>query len=355
MNKKDWVLPVIVGAVLALVYLIYLNLAGNSTTKSSSIVQSYADQIEPVLPFTVSILSNRNTPSVTGPIQNDPYFSQFLNDQVPSQSSLGSGIIFNKSGWIVTNAHVVRGADNTVVMNSDGQVSEVLQTIIDPETDIAVLQTNIRLSHDLPIQKNTMNRIGDLVFSIGNPFGIGQSVSMGIISAVGRQQPSLTALTDFIQTDAAINPGNSGGALVNARGEVIGMNTSIFSSDGSSQGIGFAIPFDYVYGVANSLVTMGTIQRGYLGLDVEELSPDEKTELNITSGLTVASVEQSGPAALAGVQADDILIEIDGMVLQNRTEAVRLISQLMPGKAVIVKVLREGGAMEIAVTLGTRN
>lgn len=355
MNKKDWVLPIFAGAVLALIYLSYLNITSQSPSDTKHSSHSYADQIEPILPFAVSILSNRNSPAPPQSIQDDPYFSQFLNEQLPTQSSLGSGIIFNRKGWVVTNAHVVRAANNTVVMNSTGQISEVLQIIIDPETDIAVLQTNIRLSDDLPIQENTMNRVGDLVFSIGNPFGIGQSVSMGIISAVGRQQPGLTALTDFIQTDAAINPGNSGGALINARGEVIGMNTAIFSSDGSSQGIGFAIPFDYVYGIATSLSTIGNIQRGYLGIDVEELSPNERAELNIESGLKIASVKQAGPAALAGIQTGDILTEIDGMKLNNRTDAVRLISQLMPGKSVNVKILRTGEPIEIVITLSTKN
>ena len=270
-RKKDWILPISIGLILGLAFVLYQKLPDLSPKGElfpAPTVTSYAEIIEPILPFTVSILTSRQIAQDTNSLANDPYFSKFIQPEQSQQSSLGSGIILNRQGQVVTNAHVIKFADEIIVMTNNGELAQVTSVLVDPETDIAVLDTNLLIDRDLPIQTNRQDRVGDLVFTIGNPFGIGQSVSMGVISATGRQQPGLTQLTDFIQTDAAINPGNSGGALINASGYVIGMNTAIFSSTGGSQGIGFAIPFSQVVSVAQELSQTGKVTRGYLGIDV---------------------------------------------------------------------------------------
>jgi len=326
-----------------------------STPDTSLVRGSYAEILEPVLPYAVSILTNRKSDEVPSDLANDPYFSKYF-DQAQQQTTLGSGIVFSKTGLVVTNAHVVRSADNIIILTHLGDRASVIRTLIDPETDIAVLETDLRLSDHLPIGLDSPVRVGDIVFTIGNPFGIGQSVSMGVISATGRQQPGLTTLTDFIQTDAAINPGNSGGPLVNAQGEVIGMNTAIFSSTGGSQGIGFAIPISHVKAVADELSKNGLVSRGYLGIDVAELTPTQTASLaGAPGGLAIASVKQDSPAAESDIRIGDILLAIDGMPLSTRTEAVRLISQLMPGKGVAIDLVRDGIAVEKRVFLSQRN
>jgi len=328
----------------------------HQTTPGTSTVRgSYADILEPVLPYAVSILTNRKPDTVTGDLANDPYFSKYF-DRAQQQTTLGSGIVFSKTGLVVTNAHVVRGADNIIILTHLGGRASVIRTLIDPETDIAVLETDLRLSDDFPMGQDSPVRVGDIVFTIGNPFGIGQSVSMGVISATGRQQLGLTNLTDFIQTDAAINPGNSGGPLVNARGEVIGMNSAIFSSTGGSQGIGFAIPFSHVKAVADELSQHGLVSRGYLGIDVAELTPTQKASLTLApGGLSIVSVKDDSPAADSDIRSGDLLLSIDGMPLSTRTEAVRLISRLMPGKSVSIGLVRAGVSLEKRVFLSQRN
>ncbi|WP_320827384.1 S1C family serine protease [Reinekea sp.] len=355
-------MPVLIGALAGLLLVLWPLWSDRTPPDSNLIRGSFADILEPVLPYAVSILTNRQSDEVPSDLANDPYFSKYFDqtqrsfDQAQQQTTLGSGIVFSKTGLVVTNAHVVRGADNIIILTHLGDRASVIRTLIDPETDIAVLETDLRLSADLPMSLDRPVRVGDIAFTIGNPFGIGQSVSMGVISATGRQQPGLTTLTDFIQTDAAINPGNSGGPLVNARGEVIGMNTAIFSSTGGSQGIGFAIPFSHVQAVADELSKNGLVSRGYLGIDVAELTPNQQASLALApGGLSIVSVKAGSPAADSDIRIGDILLTIDGLPLSTRTEAVRLISQLMPGKGVAIGLVRDGIAVERRVFLSQRN
>jgi len=355
-KQKDWFFPVVIGLIVGFLF-VAQRLWFNTTPKvTSTSAGSYADIIEPVLPFTVSIFTNRKASTSSNDLSKDPYFSKYFNKDSQNQTSLGSGIILNQNGIVVTNAHVVRGAENIIITTHQGESASVTGILIDPESDIAVLETNLKLSADLPFNTDQADRVGDLVFTIGNPFGIGQSVSMGVISATGRQQPGLTTLTDFIQTDAAINPGNSGGALINAQGEVIGMNTAIFSSTGGSQGIGFAIPFVHVKSVADELSQNGLVTRGYLGIDVAELTPTEKENLSLTkSGLKIISVKSDSPAEKAGILPGDILLAINSLELSSRTEAARLITQLMPGKETTIQLLRNGKTLALSAILSQRN
>lgn len=355
-TKKDWLLPIIVGALLGSLLLFLPQLLANlSQPKSAANAAGYADILEPVLPYTVSILTNKQLDLKNNALGQDPYFQKFLQAAPQTQSSLGSGIVLNEQGDIVTNAHVVNDADQVIVMTHQGAIAEVSKVLIDPETDIAVLQSNLRVNAPLPVELTGQYRVGDLVFSIGNPFGIGQSVSMGIISAKGRQQPGLTELNDFIQTDAAINPGNSGGALVDSQGRTIGMNTAIFSSTGGSQGIGFAIPINTVLSVAQELREHGKVSRGYLGIDVVELSPEESEQLNLLDGgLRVISIQQDSPAKKAGMAQGDIVIALNGVTLKSRTQAARLISQLLPGKETPITLLRDGETIQVMAVLSVR-
>ena len=356
---KDWTIPISIGLIIGVIFLFYQNgRAPEPNSRSASVITktSYADIIEPVLPFAVSILTSRQVNQSKNSLAEDPYFSKFISPESTQQSSLGSGIVINRQGQVVTNAHVIKLADEIIIMTNTGELAQVTRVLVDPETDIAVLETNLKLSKDLPIQTNGEDRVGDLVFTIGNPFGIGQSVSMGVISATGRQQPGLTRLTDFIQTDAAINPGNSGGALINASGQVIGMNTAIFSSTGGSQGIGFAIPFTQVMAVANELSQKGKVTRGYLGIDVTELTPSQVQTLSIGStGLRVTSVAQDSPAELASIEVGDIILAINNSQLTSRVQAARIISQLMPNKRTTITIWRNGEQRELEATLSTKN
>ncbi|WP_320825401.1 S1C family serine protease [Reinekea sp.] len=369
-------MPILIGALVGLLLVLWPLWSHRSPPDNSVIRGSYADILEPVLPYAVSILTNRKSEEVPSDLANDPYFSKYFDQTQPSvnqteppvnqtepsfdptreQTTLGSGIVLSKTGLVVTNAHVVRSADNIIILTHLGRRASVIRTLIDPETDIAVLETDLRLSRDLPMGLESPVRVGDIAFTIGNPFGIGQSVSMGVISATGRQQPGLTTLTDFIQTDAAINPGNSGGPLVNAQGQVIGMNTAIFSSTGGSQGIGFAIPFGQVKAVADELSKNGLVSRGYLGIDVAELTPKQQASLGHASGgLSIVSVKADSPAADNDIRIGDVLLTIDGAPVSTRTKAVRLISQLMPGKGIAIDLLRGGVAVEKRVFLSQRN
>jgi S1-C subfamily serine protease len=349
---KDWLLPVLIGLAIGLLYyLFFLPKNVQQSARNLPALHSYANAIESITPFSVSILSN-STSTAAMPF-TDEIIQKYLTEEASAQTNLGSGIILNQSGDIVTNAHVLGSARDIIVVTSNNQVAQVQEIFIDPETDIALLKTNLKTSQDLPISRGRAIRTGDLVFTIGNPFGIGQSVSMGIVSATGRSQPGLTQLTDFIQTDAAINPGNSGGILMNSFGEVIGMNSAIFSSTGGYQGIGFAIPMAQVLSVVEELQLSGTVTRGYLGIDVSELSVS--TDLaQWPIGLEIISIAQNSPAALSGLKTGDLLLAINGNPIISRNKTAREISRLMPGKTTDVRILRGKKIERYDIVLGVR-
>lgn len=348
----DWLLPILIGLVIALIYFVFSTVSESSKPYSDiSDRHSYSHVIEKVTPFSVSILSNTKTSS-SMPF-TDEIIEKYLTEDRTQQTNLGSGIILNPSGDIVTNAHVLGNADDIIIVTRSNQIAQIQSILVDPETDIALLKTNLKITRDLPVNSVREIKTGDLVFTIGNPFGIGQSVSMGIVSATGRSQPGLTQLTDFIQTDAAINPGNSGGILMNSFGEVIGMNSAIFSSTGGYQGIGFAIPMAQVLAVVAELQEKGIVTRGYLGIDVSDIVLQTPIT-EFPAGLEIISVAASSPAANAGIKAGDILLAVNGQQVSSRSKTAREISQLMPGKTTDVLVLRNSELQQIAVTLGVR-
>ena len=251
--------------------------AAPAATPSGKVAASYADAARAALPSVVHIFTSKEVKSQRSPFADDPLFRHFFGDRLdnrPQQraSGLGSGVVVSPEGYILTNNHVTTGADQIVVALRDGR--ETLARVVgsDPETDLAVLKIDLKNLPAITIGRSEGLRVGDVALAIGNPFGVGQTVTMGIISATGRNQLGLNSYEDFIQTDAAINPGNSGGALVDANGNLTGINTAIFSKSGGSQGIGFAIPVKLAMEVMKSIIEHGQVIRGWLGIEVQPLS-----------------------------------------------------------------------------------
>jgi len=294
------------------------------------------------------------------PLFEDPQFRKFFGDNLPRQrrmeSSLGSAVIMSPEGYLLTNNHVVAGADQIVVALKDGR--ETLARIIgsDPETDLAVLKIDLE---DLPfiiLGRSDNIRIGDVSLAIGNPFGVGQTVTMGIISATGRNQLGLNTYEDFIQTDAAINPGNSGGALVDAYGNLVGINTAIFSKSGGSQGIGFAIPVKLAMEVMQAIIEHGQVIRGWLGIEVQPLTPElaESFGLDGRPGIVVAGIYRDGPAQKAGLQPGDLILTIDGKAAGDGRRSMNQVARTRPGDTISIDVLRNGKPLQLTAEVGVR-
>ena len=321
---------------------------------------SYADAVTVASPAVANLYSSKFVNKPTHPLFEDPQFRKFFGDNLPRQqrmeSSLGSAVIMSPEGYLLTNNHVVAGADQIVVALKDGR--ETLARLIgsDPETDLAVLKIDLP---DLPfiiLGRSDNIRIGDVSLAIGNPFGVGQTVTMGIISATGRNQLGLNTYEDFIQTDAAINPGNSGGALVDALGNLIGINTAIFSKSGGSQGIGFAIPSKLALEVMNAIIEHGRVIRGWLGIEVQPLTPElaESFGLEGRPGIVVAAIYRNSPAERANLQPGDIILSIDGQPASDGRKSMNLVAQAKPGEEVNIAIVRNGQALELRTEIGLR-
>jgi serine protease DegS len=273
-----------------------------------------------------------------------------------NEANLGSGVIIDDSGHVLTNHHVVAGADEIRLAFTDGRIltAEVIGT--DPDTDLALLAVD---ADDLPViarGRSSDVRVGDMVLAIGNPFGLSQTVTQGIVSATGRDRLGHSVFEDFIQTDAAINPGNSGGALVDAEGRLIGINTAVFSRDGSSIGIGFAIPVDLAMGVMAELLENGRVIRGWLGIEPQDLTPALAESFGVSgqAGVAVAGVYRNGPSHLAGIRAGDVLTAIDGEPIPDRLTALAMITDRAPGEVLTVDGIRSGTVYQVQVTVGER-
>lgn len=321
---------------------------------------SYADAVARAQPAVVNIYSTKIVTRNYHPLLDDPNFRRFFGlNEAPSrqrmESSLGSGVIVSPSGYVLTNNHVITGADEIRVALSDGR--ETLATIVgtDPETDLALLFIEMPDLPSVGLAKSDAVRVGDVVLAIGNPFGVGQTVTKGIVSALGRHN-NLSVFVDFIQTDAAINPGNSGGALINAHGDLIGINTAIYSRSGGSQGIGFAIPVDTARSVMLELVQHGQVIRGWLGIEPQPLNPALITALSLPSvnGLLVTGIFKNGPAHAAGVRPGDIITHLNGAPVNDPKEAMNFISSMHPGEQVTIRVIRQKEPLDILATIGSR-
>ena len=315
-----------------------------------------ADVAQKVIPSVVNISSTKTVVIEQSPFFSDPFFREFFGN-VPHervQRALGSGVIITSDGYIITNNHVVGGADKVEVRLSDERVFTARIIGTDPKSDVAIVKIDAKGLPTIPVGDTSKLRIGTFVLAVGNPFGLGQTVTMGIISALGRSGLGITDYENFIQTDAAINPGNSGGALVNMKGELIGINTAILSQSGGNVGIGFAIPVDLAMSVKNSLIRYGKVVRGWLGVTAQDIDPKIAKTLNLgsTKGVLVSDVAKTSPASTAGIKRGDVLTAINGKPVISASSLRFAVSELTPGTPVKVTVFRDGKEWIIPVTIG---
>src|SRR5690606_18881032 len=323
-------------------------------------ILSYSEAAGRATPAVVNIFTTK-TPRAQQdhPLLGDPLFRRFFGDQFDQRqqtSSLGSGVIATADGYVLTNEHVIDAADEIEVLLANGTRASAKLVGADPETDLAVLRIEMSDLPAIEFGDADSAKIGDVVLAIGNPFGVGQTVTMGIISALGRTQLGINTFENFIQTDAAINPGNSGGALVDSDGRLLGINTAIYSRTGGSLGIGFAIPVSTVRQVMDQIVATGSVTRGYIGVEPQDLTPElaEAFRLPRREGAIIAGVIRGGPADRAGVRIGDILIGIEGRPVSDTASMLNQIAQLAPGSTTRFQFLRDAKQVEISIRIGKR-
>ncbi|MBR7995333.1 Do family serine endopeptidase [Burkholderia cenocepacia] len=323
---------------------------------------SYAEAAQKAMPAVVNVFSSKDGSLPPDPRAKDPLFRYFFGDrnarkqQDEPAANLGSGVIVSPEGYILTNQHVVDGADQIEVALADGRTATAKVIGSDPETDLAVLKINMTNLPTITLGRSDQSRVGDVVLAIGNPFGVGQTVTMGIISALGRNHLGINTFENFIQTDAPINPGNSGGALVDVNGNLLGINTAIYSRSGGSLGIGFAIPVSTARTVLESIITTGSVTRGWIGVEPQDVTPEiaESFGLQQKSGAIVAGVLQGGPADKAGIKPGDILVSVNGDEITDTTKLLNTVAQIKPGTPTKVHVVRKGKQFDVNVVIGKR-
>ena len=321
---------------------------------------SYAKAAEIAMPSVVNVFTSKEVKELAPPLLDDPTFRRFFGEQFESRPkrtfSLGSGVIVSPSGYILTNHHVIEAADEVEVALIDGRKAKAKLIGSDPETDLAVLKIKMENLPAMIFGQSHQIKVGDVVLALGNPFGVGQSVTMGIISALSRSGVGINTFEDFIQTDAAVNPGNSGGALTDASGNLIGINTAIYSRSGGSLGIGFAIPIHVANQIMEKIIQSGSVIRGWLGVSMQDLTEElaESFGLENLSGALIASVLKDGPADKAGIKPGDILIAIENKLLKNSSEMLNQVAALPPGDTVTVTVIRNHQERSFPVKVGVR-
>jgi len=320
---------------------------------------SFSDAAKKAIPSVVNISATRQVRR-RNPLLDDPTFQRFFGErfQMPpeTQLSLGSGVIVSREGYILTNDHVVEGVSEIRVTLHDGRTVEGKIVGADPDTDLAVVRIGGAGFTPITFGQSEQTRVGDVVLAIGDPFSVGQTVTMGIVSAVGREIDKASPFGSFIQTDAAINPGNSGGALVDVNGNLIGINTLIFSRSGGYQGIGFAIPVSLAKRVLEQIIETGSVTRGWFGVDVADITPElaESLGLRGTRGSIIGAIERGSPAEKAGLRLGDIIVAINGRTVPDTSTALNAIAEVPPGKSVPVKVVRKNQELSVDVLVGKR-
>jgi serine protease DegS len=323
---------------------------------------SYAPAVENAAPAVVNIYTARLIKQRTNPLLDDPLFRQFFggdNLSIPQQrleTSLGSGVIMSDQGHIITNHHVIQDADRIRVQLRDGRTTDARVIGIDTDTDLAVLQIKLDQLPSITLAAAGHMQVGDVVMAIGNPFGVGQTVTMGIISATGRTELGINIFENFIQTDAAINPGNSGGALINARGELVGINTAIVSETGGNQGIGFAIPNALAVSVMQQIIEHGRVMRGWLGVESKTVTAALAQNLRLpqSTGVLVSGVLRHGPADSAGLLPGDVITSINAVEVTTSRELLNSIALTSPGAEVVLGIIRNARPMTLTVAVGER-
>jgi len=330
------------------------------STGGLTAADTFAPAAQKVIPTVVNVFTQQKVRNPAHPALQDPIFRYFFGDRLDSRprqaSNLGSGVIVSPNGYILTNHHVVEAAEEIQVALADGKTLPAHVVGADPETDLAVLKID---ANDLPAitfaQADSLN-VGDWVLAVGNPFGVGQTVTAGIVSALGRTHLGINTFENFIQTDAAINPGNSGGALVDAAGNLVGVNSAIYSRTGGSQGIGFAIPVSIARQVMEQIIKSGSVTRGWVGIEVQDLTPElaESFSLKNAEGALIAGVLKGGPADTGGVRPGDILLAVNGNKVSDSASLLNLIAELKPGEKAQLTVARKQQSLNLKIQVGLR-
>jgi serine protease DegQ len=332
----------------------------DSTSQGQPRPGSFSEAARIAMPSVVNVFTSKEVKIAPHPLLEDPRFRRFFGDRFESQSrrasSLGSGVIVSPEGYILTNHHVIAAADEIEIALADGRKAKARVIGSDPETDLAVVRVDMEALPTMTFGHSDEAMVGDIVLAIGNPFGVGQTVTMGIISALGRTHMGINTFENFIQTDAAINPGNSGGALVDTSGNLIGINTAIVSRTGGSLGIGFAITASVAKQVMEQIIQTGSVTRGWIGVEVQDLTPElaESFKRPNTSGALIAGVLKGGPADQAGVKPGDILVTVDGKTVTDSSVMLDLIAALPPGKTVTIQVIRNQAEKSVKLDVGKR-
>ena len=333
-----------------------------STLNSMSNLNSFSNVTKKVMPSVVSVFTSQEVRVSPHPLFNNPNFRDFLGlgdqfeEQTQRKSGLGSGVIISPEGYILTNHHVIAAADEIEIALVDGRKAKATIIGSDPETDLAVIKIDMKGLPSITFGHSDQARVGDIVLAIGNPFGLGQTVTMGIISALGRTQLGINTYENFIQTDAAINPGNSGGALVDTKGNLIGINTAIYSQSGGSLGIGLSIPTVVAKQIMEQIIQTGNVTRGYIGVEVQDLTKElaESFKLTSTKGALIAGVLKKGPADKAGIKPGDILIAVEGEPVTSSSDMLNLIAVLSPGQTATFMVLRNKEKKSFKISIDKR-
>lgn len=356
-------------AVLFVIQLFYPHLLADKDT--SVVIEETDATTPPVSPYSYSAAAKKAMPSVVNiftskkviqrnPFMDDPLFRHFFGDQLDDQpqreNSLGSGVIVSSEGLILTNHHVIEAADEIEVALADGRTMPARVVGTDPETDLAVLKVDIKGLPAITFAQPGKVNVGDVVLAIGNPFGVGQTVTQGIISALGRSHLGINTFENFIQTDASINPGNSGGALVDTEGNLVGVNSAIYSRSGGSMGIGFAIPVSLVKQIMEQIIRQGGVVRGWLGIEAQDVTPElaESFKLKNTDGALIAGVLSNSPADRAGLKPGDILVGVNGQHVTDSSSMLNLVSGLKPEKKAVLKIVRAQQEINIPIVVGKR-
>ncbi len=322
--------------------------------------ESFAPAATKVIPSVVNVFTQQKVLNPTHPALEDPVFRYFFGDRPDARprqaSNLGSGVIVSSNGYILTNQHVVESADEIQVALADGRTLPARVVGADPETDLAVLKIDTSNLPAITFAQAESLKVGDWVLAVGNPFGVGQTVTAGIVSALGRTHLGINTFENFIQTDAAINPGNSGGALVDGAGNLVGVNSAIYSRTGGSQGIGFAIPVSIARQVMEQIIKSGSVTRGWVGVEVQDLTPElaESFSLKNAEGALIAGVLKGGPADAGGIRPGDILLAVNNQKVVDSASLLNLIADLKPGVNAQLRVARKQQFLDLKIQVGRR-
>ena len=321
---------------------------------------SFSDAARKAMPAVVNIFTSQQVKRPRHPFMDDPLFRYFFGEQPDlgpqRREGLGSGVVVSEQGYILTNHHVVDSVDQIEIALADARKVRARVVGTDPETDLAVLKIELDKLPSLAFAQPEQLRVGDVVLAIGNPFGVGQTVTLGIVSGLGRSHLGITTFENFIQTDAAINPGNSGGALVDADGNLVGINTAIYSQTGGSMGIGYAIPASMARQVMEQIVQKGSVTRGWIGVGVQDVTPELAQSFNLAAsrGVLITQVERGSPADKGGIRPGDLLLTVNNRPVTDTTTMLNLIAALAPGQQAAIKLSRNQAEAEVTVTIGRR-